>query len=294
MKFSFANRIRLFLIVTLTLLVVGMTIFGVLGFNQTVDNKPSYEMQVSVDQIAGDSVEILKTSSESAINNLFDNYSVQEMNEGSVLVYKFSYDVTEKAAEVQASVQTALANCSVSGINANVKVYQNLGNYYSQAGVVILALSIAIVVIFVYALIMNKLAGGVAVVCSSILSVLLFLSIMAITRIPAQPYLAVLCSATAVIASVLALVITTKYKATLKAEEKLTSFEIAENVNNSFRSIYVILGVGLACLAIIAGAIGALSSVFLGLAVLVSGVASMASAVYMTPFIWSLISGKRK
>ena len=48
MKKLNVNRFKLFLIVALSLLVVGMTLLGVFGFNQTVDYSDSYEILSSL------------------------------------------------------------------------------------------------------------------------------------------------------------------------------------------------------------------------------------------------------
>ncbi len=297
MRVNFANKIKIFLISVLILLVVGMTLFGVLGFNQNIDNKKSYEMQVSVDQIAGESVDVLKTSSNEVLSSLNDScldYSYQEMNEGAVLIYKFSYDVSEQITTVKDTVQAALVANNLGGVNAEVKVFENLGSYNSQFKNVILALGISIAIIFVYALFMNKLAGGVAVLCSSVLSALVFLALMAITRIPAQPYLAILVSACVALTSAIAVAITTKYKALYKVDDKPNVKVIAEKVNKSLRTVYIALACGVGVISIVAGAIGLINSVFLGLGILVAGLTSISSAIYMTPCIWTLIKGRRK
>ncbi len=294
---KFANKIRIFLIVALVLLVAGMAMLGFLGFNRTIDDKSSYEMQVSVDQIAGESVGILESATESAISeNGLDpvSYSVQKLNDGSVLVYKFKSEVSsDKVQAVKTAIQTKLNENDLSAVNADVKFYENFGNNDYIDAKVLIALGIAIAVIFVYSIIMNKLAGSVAVLCSFILSMLLYTALMAITRIPAT-YLSILIGATAVFNAALTLVITTQYKAARKIDDKLPAMELCENVHKSLLKVYIALAVAIALGAIIAGAVGAVASIFLGLNILVAGVASMASAIYMTPLMWSLFKSKKK
>ncbi len=294
---KFSKKLKIFLISALVLLVAGMTIFGVFGLNQTLDNKKSYEMKISVDQVVGDSVDVLKTSADEALVNIYGSANTafyQEMNAGSVLIYKFSEDVTENVAAIKEYIQNKLDNSSVSGVNAEVKVYENSGDYDAQAVMAIVAISIAVVVIFAYALIMNKVAGGLAVLCASILAVLLFTALMALTRIPAQPYFAILASAVAAISSALALVITSRYKALSKAKDKASKMEIAQETHASLFKVFIALVAGVLLAAIIAGATAGLTSIYIGLAILVAGVSGVASAVYMTPIIWSLIKGKKK
>ncbi len=294
---KFTNKLKVYLIAVLVILVAGMTVLGLLGFNQNLDNKASYEMQVSVDQIVGDSVSVLKTSADEAVNGfggMLKGYSYQEMNSGATLVYKFNYDVSDKIDTVKTAVQTALDNSSVSGVKAEVKVYENDGDFYTQTLMAVLAVGIAVVVIFLYALIMTKLSGGVSVLCSSVLSVLLFTALMALTRIPAQPFFAILAAATVALSSAISLVITTSYKVAKKHDQKSSALELANGVNSSLRKVYLIISLGILVTAIIAGAACGLNSIFLGVAILVAGISAVSSAVYMTPFIWSLIKGSKQ
>ncbi len=299
MRLNFTKKLKIFVITVLVLLVAGMTLLGVLGFNQTVDNKKSYEMQVSVDQIVGNSVDILKSSSVEALESVYGssmgNCSVQELNSGATIVYKFNFDVTGEISTIKTTIQTALDASDVKGVNAEVKVFENLGSYPRETiGWTALSLGIALVVICIYAFIMNKLSGGVSVLCSSVLSVLLFTALMAITRIPTEPYFVILASVTAIISSALALVFTTRYKAIIKNDEKSTPLEVCEGVNKSLFSVLISFAGLVLLTAIIVSVTCGLSSLYLGLAIIVAGIASIGSAVYMTPLIWSLIKSKKK
>ncbi len=297
MRIDFVKKLRIFLIVALVVLVVGMAMLGFLDVNRAIDDKPSYEMQVSVDQIAGESVSVLESATEKAFSDIGlkpVSYGAQKEKDGSILIYKFKSEIAnEKITAVKDVVQAELDANNLSVVKADVKVYENYGNKISLGLNVILALGIASLVIFVYALIMNKLAGGVAVLSSSVLSMLLFVALMAITRIPAT-YWSILLGATVAFNAALSLVITTKYRAVKKADDKLSSIAVCESVNKLLRKVYIVLAVAIALSGIIAGAIGAVASIFLGLSILVAGVASMASAVYMTPLIYSLFKGKKK
>lgn len=294
MKMTLNNKIRIFIIAVVTLLVVGIAMLSFLGFNQDVDNKSSYEMQVSIDQVAGDSVEVLKDSSNKAIAEI-GKYTLQELDKGAMLVYKFDFDVTEYASSVETAVNTALSQSTTfSGVEAQVKVYKSAGNVYTQTSKLILALGVSLAIIFVYSLIMNKLSSAVAGICSSVLSVLLFTALMAITRIPAYPFFEVLCALAMVLSSAIALALTSRYKAVSKTEDKATAFTIAEKVNNSFRCVFIALAGCILLTSIIVGVVGLATSIFLALAILLAGLSAVASAVYMTPLMWSVLKGIKK
>ncbi len=294
MKLNFSNKLKVFLIVVLVILVAGMAMFGFLGLNQTIDYKSSYELQVSLDQNIDDVKATFTDATVSAMNAngvKFSDFSMQEMNDGFVLIYKLNAKVEDATKiAIQDSVNNAL---ETHDIQAEVKVYENLGSYDSQAGYIAIALAIAVVVTFAYSLIMNKLSGGVAVLCSSVLSAILFVALMGLTRIPAQPYFMILLSASVALALAISLVIVSRYKAFLKADDKSTAKDAVENVNKSLFKVYIAIAVCVLLSAVIAGAIGGLSTICLGLGILVAGIAGIASSVYMTPFIFSLIKGRK-
>ncbi len=295
---SLNKQIKIFLIATLVILVAGMAMLGILGgFNQSVDYSASYEMQVSVDQDAGKSIEVLKSSAEKALadNGLTPvDYASQELDEGVILVYKFNSDVSDKAQAVKTAVQSALDKDSgATNIKADVKVYKLSDYFAKQVGKTVLALGIAVAIIFVYSLIMNKLAGGVSVFCSTVLSVLVYLSIVSLTRLPAQPFLAILAGATCALSAGLSAVITSKYRSAVKENDKASAQNVAEDTHKALKSVYILILVAILVIAIIAGAIGLMSTLFLGLIVLVAGVSSVVSSIYMTPCIYMLIKGKK-
>ena len=294
MKLTFKNKIRVFIIVIVALLVVGISLFSFLGFNQDVDNKSSYEMQISLNQVAGESIDVLKASSVDALAEI-GKYSLQELNNGATLICKFDFDVTEYALAVETSINAVLTqNTTFTGVEAEVNVYKTAGKTFTQIPSLVLVLGVSTALIFVYTLIMNKLSSAVAVLCSSLVSVLLFTALMATTRIPAYPFFEVFAGLAMITSSAIALAITSRYKALSYKDEKSTAFEIAEKAHHSLRFVFIAL-VGLACLAsIIVAVIGLSASLFLGLGLLVAGLSAVVSAVYMTPLMWSLLKGINK
>ena len=293
MKCTLLKKIKIFFVVALALIVVGFTMFGIFGFYQTVDYKPSYEVQVSVDQKAGNTTSVLKDAAEDYFS---DNgikvlcYGTQTLDDGAVVIYKFNLDITEKVQGLKAYIQAQLdADSTVSNVLADANVYESLGNNTPSFLPLLIAIGIAIAVIFVYALIMNKLASAVATIFASVLSGVMFIALTALVRIPSAPSFAFGCGLAIIIASMLSIALTSKYKVLLKNENKLSSFDIAEEVfAKSFRIfIYVSALVLLSSIALCAFALPYM--MFVGAHVLVAGICGISSAMFATPFIWSLI-----
>ena len=61
---AISKSMKWFTIVVIAVLVIGMTLLGVFGLNDTVDFKESYEVQVSVDQTYEDACTKMRTEAE--------------------------------------------------------------------------------------------------------------------------------------------------------------------------------------------------------------------------------------
>ncbi len=287
------KKIKIFFIIALVLLVAGFTMFGVFGFNQPIDYKSSYEVQVSVDQKAGNTTTVLKDAadeyfSETGIKVL--NYATQSIDDGMVVIYKFNSNVTEDVAGLKEYIQAKLdAESNVSNVSADVVVNESIGNNSSSIGKLLIALGIAVALIFVYSLIMNKLAGAVSVIFASVLSGVMFVAIVALTRIPAAPFFAFSCALSIIVSSVLSVVLTSKYKVFVKNYDKMPSSEIIETVYNKSLRNYIFVGGIVLVSALALCAFMLPYAMFAGAQVLVAGLCGISSAIFATPFMWSLI-----
>ena len=56
---SYNNKLKIWTVITLILIVAGMAIFGIFGFNQTVDYGNAYETDITVEQNVQKSGEIV-------------------------------------------------------------------------------------------------------------------------------------------------------------------------------------------------------------------------------------------
>ena len=287
------KRYKIFFIAVLALLVVGMVIFGVFGFNKTIDNRNSYEMQIEVKNV-GEDAELFRTSAKNALKeNGLNPVSVQYLDDGDLIIYKFNKNVESKADAVKADVESGLSKATISGLTATVAVKEVVGGYLSQIGKVLLALGLSLLVVFIYALIVEKLSGGVAVGCSTVLSALLATSLIGLTRIPAGINLGIYIAISMLMGGAVSAMLSAKYRAGMKSAERVKPAELVEKVYFSMTKSYIVVAGALLVMTLLS-LIGGVSLFLMGLGVLLSALSGLASAIYMTPFMWALIKGRKK
>ena len=289
---------KLFIIITLAILVVGMTLLGIFGFNQTVDYKDSYELRVSIEQNAGNAKTILLNSTENYFekNNIKPaKYAFQSLDEGKTLIYKFAKDANIDTAKLVDEINAKLTEGGLTGVNAVVEYSTVEGNNKFDAGWLILALSIGVVATFVYALILEKLSGATATVASAVLSPLAFVALMAITRLPAYPLLGATIALSMIAASVLSVATSARFREEFKiAEGKPSAFEIAQKVMKEEVKKYYFTAIAFAVLAVAISVFFVPYMMIAGAQVLLAGLCALASSYFVTPIVWSLIKDCKK
>ncbi|MBR1983081.1 MAG: hypothetical protein IKA12_00140 [Clostridia bacterium] len=288
MKINVVSKLKIWLIITLVVIVAGMAMLGVFGLNNALTQDAHYEISVSVDQdVDGASVNAKAFAetyfAEKGIDDV--DYTYQTMKDGTVHVYKFAGATGIKADELTAYVTEKLANDKVvveSSVNEVVASPSN-----SVWGLVI-ALGVSAVAIFVYLIIMEKLFATLSVLITSAIASVLTLSIIALTRIPAIETWAISVSVSLVLSSVLSVVIVKRCQEQSRLNDKTDKKEIANSaVNNSllrFAFVFIALVVATLSLGLIGG-IGYLT--FVALNILVIAVSSVFASLVWTPIIWS-------
>ena len=299
MKKTTIDRIKFFIVATLSILLVGFIILGIFGFNGTVDypNKSvnGYELQVSVDQKAGDAYGIMKTSTEEFFNNngLTPVNASQTLANGKTIIYKFDKDVTDKVAALKEYVSGKLTAAELS-VDFTAEVYELYKQGFDGVWWLILAGGIALVIIFVYALIMEKLAGSVAIIFSSVLSALLFVALLAITRIPAAPFVGAGVIAAAVIGGAMSVATVNRFKEENKNNDSLSVKDITDKVLKTERDKYIIFGAAVAVASVAFIVFGLSYLMIAGAQLLLAGLAGTFTAYLGSTFMWSVIKGSKK
>lgn len=291
---------KLWIIITLLIVVAGMVMLGMFGLNQNPDYNSSYEICVGVDQNVNGSGEIVKNAAEKYFeekNVKIASYATQTMDDGAMFVYKLC-DKAEAidATELKTAVQNALnANeltenlvAKTEGVNG-VKV-----TYYKEVFGVALGLGIAALVSFVYLVLVEKPVAALSAVLGSLVSALLFISLISIARIPAYPTFAAGLAFSFVLALIFSTVIVNRFREVMKivGNEKMTVSEIAsKGVKQS------VARVSFAAVAVFVAAIPFAITMSWGLVsfalqILVADVAALLASLFWTSFFWSSIKKK--
>ena len=292
------KKMKWFVISSLIILVVGMTLLGIFGLNEPIDYSDSYEINVS---IAVDD-DTLKTTMKETADEYFEEKDIsvasfQSQEDGMSLIYKFTTDQTSIVQELKAVLDGVLSLNPQMGNNEVAVVC----NYVGQGSLVqplkiLLAYGIAVASIFVYMIIMNKLASAVAVVCSSLASVVMFIAMMAITRIPAVPFVEISAMLAGMLGALLSVSIVGRYREELKntTTAKFSVNAIANGVAKTEmkKCLYILVAILIAGVAV--SAFFTRYMLIIGGQILIAGLVSVSSAYFMTPLIWTAIKGKHK
>lgn len=287
------SKIKWFIAAALVIIVAGLTVFAFAGFNNTADYGAGFEVRVRLEQEVDSAVEILKDTSD----NYFESKKInvvdfQVEDDGAGIIYKLAEEVSE--ADVTA-LETAineklLASKNSATVTANF-VYENP---FMQTGKVLLALGISLVAIFLYMLIMNKLASAVAVICSSVLSILIYFSMIALVRLPAAPFVEITALIAGVIGAIMSVITVGNYREELNKANKQQTLEIANSIAQaSFKKYVLALGV------ILVSAVALIAffnqyMVIMGAQIAIAGLVAVTTAYFTTPLIWTAIKGQKK
>ncbi len=290
------KNFKTFICVVMVLLVAGMAMLGFLGLNQTVDYASSYEIMVGVDQNVGNASAVVKENAEAyfADKGVLDKaYGYQELDEGNLHLYKFDEDTGIDQEKLKNFLEAKLNNDKVF---VEVSVNEVVRGNTMQTLKVSIALAISVVAVFVYLSIMEKSASALSVVASSILSTLLFVAVVALSRIPAQPYFEICAVATFVLTLIFSTVMANRFKEEKKksTNEGLGAREIADKATFSSLRRFVFLFTAVLIIAILIAVIGMGYSIFLGLQLLVADICSVAVAFFATPTLWTAFKTEKK
>lgn len=293
---NMTNRNKFFIVVTLALIVVGMAILGIFGLNGSVDypsaNNKGYEVQVSVNMNAGDSINVLKSSTEEYFKNKGltpVNGATQTLAEGKQIIYKFNTDVTATVADLKTFIEGKLAAAGVSAVEVETEVYEVYAKSFNKvlgfAGVLLAVIA----VVFVYSLIMEKLAGSLATAFAMALSAILALSMIALCRVPVGGIAGIGMVAATAIGGALAIATVSRYNEEKKANSTLTNAQVIEKVAKSEKGKYIALVVACALVAIALAIVGIPNGAFVGLQLLIGAVCGTFSAYLGSAFIWGAV-----
>ena len=293
-----AKKYKLFIVITLAVLVVGMAIFGFFGFNQAIDYSKGYEVRVSIDQNTTNARQILQSSTEQYFDlkgvNPVD-YATQQLNDGKIIVYKFDKDIKLDKQALKSHIQSNLDQNSLNNITANVEYDLVLGNGEIEIGWLLLGIGIGLVATFIYALIMEKLSGAVAMLCSSVVSALAFTSILSLVRLPSAPAFSASLVLAMALSAVLSLTTVAKLKESYKnSVNKPDVIELTEKVMKYEGKKYLFVAIAVGVCAVAISAFFMPYIMFAGGQILLAGLSATVVSYFVTPLLWSAIKSYKK
>ena len=290
------NKMRYYLVATLAIVLIGITLFGIFGFNQTADYKNAYEVKVAIDRNAEGAIELLSESVEEYFNENAKSvgYAMQTVDGGKTIILKFNQDVSDKIIGAKEYLQDKFIAEELN-VQVSVDLYEvNPGKSNIQWKLFI-AGGIALAVIFIYALIFEKLAGSLATLFSAVVSGVTFIALMGITRIPARPFVL----SAGIIASVLSAVLSISSVARFREEsknvanEKLTFAQLVDKVSLKEIKKYIAFMAVVLAVGIIFALCGFGYFVWGGAQIILAGVSATISAYFGAPLIWQAIKNKQ-
>ncbi|MBQ9486098.1 MAG: hypothetical protein IJU83_04590 [Clostridia bacterium] len=285
------EKTKIWLIIALVIVVAGVALLSIFGLNQTADYKTAYEVTVGVDQDVKGSGELVKQTAENYFAEKgykFSAYATQKAEDGTVYIYKFNGKGEITQTELKDRLTAALnGNAELAGLGLVAKAEYKQTAVTSGVNLtgVMIACVIALALAFVVSWIMIKLSGALTLLCNSVIAALVYVSLIAITRLPALPNLVICAAASMIITAVITFVMINRFKEMGKNGGDVKAIA-KEGANKSFIRICFIVCVG----ALAAIALSATTSVYLaftGLHILAATVSAALVSLIATPAFWS-------
>lgn len=305
MKCNIVSKWKMFFIIAVIAVLAGAVVIGVFGLNGSVDYGKGYEARIEIESNVNGSAEVADKAAKDyfkSVNAKVDYTETQTLDDGATVIYKLkSLDGVDEAA-LDKAVKDAVAASEFAHLSGGATVKEITAGKENSAVVLytVLALGIAAVAIFVYSLIAEKVASGVAVLVSMVLSALLYASLVAITRIPADAFFAVGLAASVALGAGLSLAMCNRFKETARmvTDEKLSAADVAnKGAAMSFaRFNFAFFAMAVAAVSFAALGIfgGATALAFVGAQVLVAAVASYYAAFTFTPMLYAAIKKNKR
>ncbi len=299
---NMSKSLKIFTVIALSAIVVGMVFLGIFGFNKTLDYDNGYELKIEIEGNYGETAEStagkMKTAAEKYFNEKgvnYKNYSVETLENGNVLLIKLDQQSSEKIviADLTAKIDDAIFE---SGLTSSASLYKKQIFTSSELGWVILGLGITAVIMFIYVFFTEKLAGALSVIITSLISVLLFLSLMAITRIPATPFVYTVMAFTCLLGASLSLVLVNRLSELKKnvGNDKKTGAELGDVALKSSAVRLAFVSGAILLAGLLFAIIGPAYLRFLGLQIIVSVISSLFATVSFSAVLWRVFKNDKK
>lgn len=309
MKFGINSKYKIWVLITIALLVVGITLLAIFGFNKSADFKNSYEVKVSVDS----QVDVDVNKLEKEIDSYFESkqltptfYSNQRVNGPIVAysyIYKFGEQITLDVTDFESYLSTKLdVDYDQTAQNNIIEVEYNqvVPFFKAPIGYIALALGISLVAIFLYLLIMEKLASALAVVLSTVGAGVLYMALLGLTRVPATPFAPYMFAFTFALSMLSSVGLVNRFKEQVRlnnsadSKEKLSFSQIADSSAKSSLFRYLVIAFAILLTSVLMVIFGEGHIEFLALNLLVAGASGLYASLIGTTLIWPLLKAFKK
>lgn len=290
MKWNLNKGVKISIIIALLVVIAGMTLLGIFGFNSAVDFKDSYQVSVTVDQDVDNACIKAKTASEKFFidNGLkLASYATQESDSKTNYIFKFTQKVEGIDASLKAKVEEA-----VDSAEREISVKTTFVKAQKVDFVLPLAISVAITMVgfFVYELLTQKAIAALTSLIISVISGILFVALCGVTRVPAMPFLPIMILVSYLAGAIFSSVMVNRFKeiAKLSGNEKMTPFELASLGAKQSIIRYCTILSAMVITSIVFAVFGGYMT-FLGIQLLLVAIGSGFSAFIGTPLIYSTL-----
>ncbi len=305
MKSNIVSKWKAYLIIALIVILAGMVVLGVFGLNNSVDYGKGYEARIEIESNVNGSAEVADKAAKDyfkSVSAKVDYTETQTLDDGATVIYKLdSLDGVDETA-LDKAVKDAIAASEFAYLNGGATIKEVTAGKTGTTVILyaVLALGIAAVVIFIYALIAEKVASGVAVLVSMVVSALLYASLVAVTRLPADAFFAVGLVASVALGAGLSLAMCNRFKETARmvTDEKLSVEDVANKGAAMsfarFNFAFFAMAVAAVSFAALGFFGGATALAFVGAQILVAAVASYYAAFTFTPMLYAAIKKNKR
>lgn len=233
------KKFKIVAIVCAVILAAGILVGAIFGVNQKASMGSYATLTVQVSGVFDAQDEEMESAIEeklTGLNVLFSSKaSISIAEKEYVYYFAKGTDLTEVKASVQGVVDAAAAKAENAIVGGQVMVTEetvakNTPAFYTLRTVI--AIAVFAVVVFAYAFLRYRLAGGIVAAVSVALSAALSFAVTALTRIPADGYIVATYAFAALTAAVMTLFTLSKVRA-LEGEEKAKEMSEEEKVVSS-------------------------------------------------------------
>ncbi len=292
------QNIKLWIIIALVVVVAGSVMISVFGLNQTPDYKTAYEVTVGIDENVQGSGELVKNTAENYFKDKgykFSAYATQKSENGTEYIYKFNKAGDVAEADLLKAINDALAaNADLSGLGLVAKAeYKQIAVTSDfNAWMIVLACALGVLAAFIISLFIVKFASALTVALNAVITAVIYIMLLAVTRIPALPDFIISGAFGVILSCVMTFVITCRYKEILKAGDKDAAAVAAQGVKTGFARLCFIACAGVLTAAAFA-ATGTMYPLFSGLKILVAVVSAFTVSCVATPALWTVFKSAK-